>query len=136
MPRGDGVTSLGMDQPNDLTPTLAAVGQLLLTWGWVETEMAVVMDRAGAPPHPSPMTRWRKAADQLPTSVVILTAELERLAQVRNLIAHGLSAARSQPQPVVEARTPADDRVVISLADLIETAQALDRIRREIIRAR
>jgi len=118
-----------MDQPDDLTQTLAAVGRILLAWGWLETEMTAALDRHGAPPHPSPIARWRRAHDLLPPSVVTQTPEIERLAGLRNLIAHGLVSARSEPEPEVQVRTPAGVLSSIDLVQLNETSQALDRLR-------
>ena len=125
-----------MDRPEDLTETLAAVGRALLAWGWLETEMTVVLDRQGAPPHASPIARWRQAHHLLPSSLFDRTAEIERLAGVRNLIAHGLSAARSLPTPEVEVRAQGGASAVISLDELVAVAQALDRVRCEIARTR
>ena len=125
-----------MNQPS-LDQVLAAIGGLMLRWGFLETELLARLDAAGAPPLParSPLQRWHQAGDRLPECLTALTPEIERVAQTRNLIAHGLAGAQSHPSPEVRCRNQAGASVVMTLVELVEAAEAIDRLRLAIRRA-
>lgn len=65
----------------------AAVGEVMMQWGLVEAEMAAKLaltDRRAI------MQRWRDAG--------LSTPEVERMADIRNLLAHGLHGGRAVPK--------------------------------------
>lgn len=121
-----------MTQPATLDDVLAAVGRILLTWGFLENELLSRLAAAGlAPPFPgqSPLHRWRQAGDRLPERLNALTPEIERAAQTRNLISHGLAGAQSYPTPEVRCRSHDGASVVMTLADLLVAAEEIDHLR-------
>ena len=126
-----------MTQPVTLDQVLAGVGRVLLVWGWLESGLTATLDAAGALSLPgrSPLQRWRLSADILPASLASLTPEIERAARLRHLIAHGLIGAQSYPSPEVRVRTQTGAVVAITLADLDQAVQDLDRLRLAIRRA-
>lgn len=126
-----------MTQPVTLDEVLAGVGRVLLVWGWLETELTATLDATDAPPLTarSPLQRWRRAAALLPASLAALTPEIERAARLRHLIAHGLNGAQSHPTPEVRCRRGDGASVVMPLADLVEAAEEIDRLRLAIRRA-
>lgn len=119
-----------MNQPS-LDQVLAAIGGLMLRWGFLETELLARLDAAGATPLParSPLQRWRQAGDRLPERLAALTPEIDRAARLRHLIAHGLIGAQSHPTPEVRCRSLDGASVVMPLADLVEAAEEIDRLR-------
>lgn len=125
---------------NNSTPTpdmptlLTAVGEVLLCWGYVETaildRLATIEIPAAKPPKASPLSRWKGAEAVTPEMRAIL-AEIDRLGDVRNSLAHGLTAASVNPDddhaPAVTCRTPSGNRY-IAFSTLLETRRDLHRL--------
>lgn len=113
---------------------MAAVGETLLAWGYVES---AILDRLEAiegasakAPKTSPLARWKVAEPSTPKIGEVL-AEIERLADIRNCLAHGLSAASvnldDEFAPAVTCRTPAGKRH-IAFVTLLDTRRSLHRL--------
>jgi len=118
----------------DMQMLMAAVGEVLLTWGYVES---AILDRLAAlegiptkAPKTSPVSRWKNAESPTPEIAEVL-AEIERLAEVRNCLAHGLEAASVDPDdehaPAVICRTQAGKRH-ISFSTMVDTQRRLHRL--------
>jgi len=118
----------------DMRDLMAAVGEVLLCWGYLES---AILDRLTAIEGPStklskssPLSRWKTAKPTTPEIAEVL-AEIDRLAQVRHCLAHGLEGASVNPAdahaPAVTCRTPAGQRQ-ISYAILVETQRSLHRL--------
>jgi len=119
---------------------MAAVGEVLLRWGYLELEMLKKLEAngEGSMPRAAPLQRWRVAGVRSSSDVSAWTEEIERAAQIRNLLAHGLIGGHAQPEagpPHVVCRDLDGMRHEIKHADLIAAAQHLDvlrlRLRRE-----
>lgn len=113
---------------------MAAVGEVLLRWGYLELEMLKKLEAngEGSMPRAAPLQRWRVAAVRSSSDVSAWTEEIERAAQIRNLLAHGLIGGHAQPEagaPHVVCRDLDGARHEIKHADLIATAQHLDVLR-------
>ena len=113
---------------------MAAVGEILLRWGYLELEMLKKLEvvREGAMPRAAPLQQWRAAGAQALADVSPWTEEIERAAQIRNLLAHGLIGGHAQPEasaPHVVCRDLDGMRHEIKHADLIAAAQHLDVLR-------
>jgi hypothetical protein len=95
---------------------MAAVGQVLLSWGYLE---AAIRDRIMAinPELKSSMTPLRSlwhAVEPSTPEFEALYAEIASLADTRHCLAHGLSSANADPaagkEPEVVCRTLTGDR--------------------------
>lgn len=119
---------------SDMPTLMAAVGEVLLCWGYVETaildRLATIEAPAARPSKASPSSRW-KGAEAVTLEIRAILAEIERLADVRNCLAHGLTAASVNPDdahaPAVTCRTPSGNRH-IAFATLLETRRDLHRL--------
>jgi hypothetical protein len=117
----------------DMRDLMAEVGHVLLTWGYVEAafrERLAKIEPTDIKPSKTPvLTRWRKAEPKTP-AFVELSAEIERLAAIRNCLAHGLSSASANPwgseEPEVVCKMP-EGEVTISLSTLQEAQRGLHR---------
>lgn len=123
----------------DMQTLMAAVGEVLLTWGYVES---AILDRLEAleltsakPSKASPLSRWKIAESPTPEIVEVL-AEIDRLAEFRNCLAHGLEGASVNPDdahaPAVTCRTPAGKRH-ISFSTLVDAQRRLHRLSHAIL---
>ena len=112
---------------------MAAVGEVLLCWGYVE---AAILDRLAAigeyttmPLKTSPLARWKKA-ERATDRIAELQAAIERLADIRNALAHGLASATVGPNgkggAAVVCRTSSGDQR-IEFETLMETGRLLFR---------
>lgn len=119
---------------------MAAVGEVMLRWGYLEIEMLKKLEASGCelPPRLSPIQQWRVASKRSPSNVAAWTAEIENAVQIRNLLAHGLVGGHAQPEegsPRVVCRDIDDERHDVTYVALISAAQNLDllrlRLRRE-----
>lgn len=113
---------------------MAAVGEVLLRWGYLELEMLKKLEvgREGSMPRAAPLQQWRVAGARALADVSGWTEEIERAAQIRNLLAHGLIGGHAQPEvgaPHVVCRDLDGVRHQIKHADLIAAAQTLDLLR-------
>ncbi len=111
---------------------MAAVGEVMLTWGFLE---AAMIQALGVPARAPIVGRWLAAAGPgWPMGDSIKDA-----AAVRNLLAHGLCAIEAQPTAGEEARVfcrdPDNGSVSLPLSRLREVIRNLDAVRREIERA-
>ena len=118
---------------------MAAVGEVLLRWGYLELEMLKKLEAngEGSMPRAAPLQRWRVAGVRSSSDVSAWTEEIERAAQIRNLLAHGLIGGHAQPEagaPHVVCRDLDGARHEIKHADLIATAQHLDVLRLRLCR--
>lgn len=117
----------------DMRDLMAAVGEVMLTWGYVESailyRMAITQPDA-TPRTDSPLSRWRKAEAPTP-EITALLSEIDRLAVVRHALAHGLTSASVDPsgerEPAVSCRAPAG-KLEITLSTLNETRRSLHRL--------
>ena len=91
------------EPPPELRDLMAAIGYLLLRWGWLERQLG-----GAAPP-----------------------AELGGVRSIRNLVCHGLEAASSDPtgavDPLVQCRDSKGQRVTVTYSDLQDAIRALER---------
>ncbi len=119
---------------------LAAVGEVMLRWGYLEIEMLKKLEASGCEqlPRLSPIQQWRVVSKRSPLSVAAWTAEIETAVQIRNLLAHGLVGGYAQPEegsPRVVCRDIDGERHTVTYVALISAAQNLDllrlRLRRE-----
>jgi len=142
LPQNGTIATLdGMTRPApipDMQTLMAAVGEVLLTWGYVESaildRLAVLEGASSKYPKTSPISRWRNAETPTP-EIAALLAEIERLADVRHCVAHGLETASVNPEdahaPAVTCRTPVGRRR-LSYETLVEAQRALHRLSHEI----
>lgn len=113
---------------------MAAVGEVLLCWGYVEAAIRKrlsVISPADMKASKSPvLLRWRKAEPPTPELAELLE-EIDRLAIVRNCLAHGLASASANPwqpnEPEVSCQLNGVSRT-IPLSQLQETARSLHRV--------
>lgn len=115
----------------DLT---AAVGEVMLRWGYLEDEMLTKLAKSGNAPLPraAPIQQWRIASARSASDVSGWTDEIECAAQIRNMLAHGLVGGNSQPadgDPAVICRDMEGQHHSISYAALKATAQNIDLLR-------
>lgn len=121
--------SRDMDQPADIfaRDLLAAVGEVLLYWGYLEGAMVETLgDRPAAP---ALVWKWQTACK--PSDETI--GEIREMAAVRNLLAHGLCGVDARPRHGGEAevvcRAGDGDLKRLTLGELRDTAQRLDLLR-------
>ena len=109
----------------------AAVGEVMLRWGFLESVMLEKLRECGAELHATapPIQQWRRASSQLGPTFTAWTDEIERAAVIRNLLAHGLGGSRSLPEPEVRCRQAGGDIVTISYRQLRDAAQEIDLLR-------
>lgn len=121
---------------------MAAVGEVLLRWGYLELAMLekLELSREGSMPRATPLQKWRVAAARSSADISTWTEEIELAAQTRNLLAHGLIGGHAQPggggDPYVICRDLDGIRHEIKHADLIAAAQSLDVLRLRLCRER
>lgn len=115
----------------DLQDVMAAIGEVMLRWGFLEAVMMDKLDQASAVIHPTapPIQQWRRASTHIGQPFVQWLEEIERAAVVRNLLAHGLNGARSVPRCEVYCRQPGGGITSISLGQLQAAAQEIDGLR-------
>ncbi|TIO72902.1 hypothetical protein [Mesorhizobium sp.] len=90
---------------------MATVGEVLLMWGFLERAMRerLALRQANAKPRAksSTLIQWRKAEEQAKgggdLGLIQLFAEIEKVAMIRNYLAHGLSSASADPRSNQEA---------------------------------
>jgi len=126
-----------------MTDLLAAVGEVLLLWGHLETAMreriaAIPRDRPEAPPkNASVLSEWRKAEEQTQAGRVLqweeLLADIAEGAAIRNCLAHGLSSASANPWGSTEAQVvcrlkDGSDRT-LTLSELKQAGRTLHELR-------
>jgi len=108
---------------------LAAVGEVMLRWGYLESAMLKALGGSSKTPV---VQRWLAMAE--PGAGIV--DEIKDAAAVRHLLAHGLCEIHAQPRHGGEAevlcRDPDDALVRLTLGRLREVAQSLDRLRRHI----
>ena len=105
---------------------LAAVGEVMLRWGYLESAMLKTLGGSSRTPI---VQRWLAMAE--PGAEV--ADEIKDAAAVRHLLAHGLCEIQARPRHGGEAevvcRDPDDVLVRITFGRLREVAQSLDRLR-------
>ncbi|MBL8555830.1 MAG: hypothetical protein JNL41_16260 [Phenylobacterium sp.] len=105
---------------------LAAVGEVMLRWGYLETAMLKAL---GDPSRKRIVQRWQEMAKP---DVEVVEA-IDAATAVRHLLAHGLCEIQAQPghggEAEVVCRDPDDALAPITLGRLREVAQSLDRLR-------
>lgn len=108
---------------------LAAVGEVMLRWGYLESAMLKAL---GGPSKAPVVQRWLAKAEP---GTGIADA-IKDAAAVRHLLAHGLCEIQAQPRHGGDAeilcRDPDNVLVRITLGGLREVAQSLDRLRLDI----
>lgn len=115
----------------DLT---AAVGEVMLRWGFLEDEMLKKVEASGhiLLPRAPPIQQWRLASTRSALDVSGWTDEIERAAQIRNMLAHGFVGGSSQPaegEPFVVCRDIDGERRSLAYDTLRTTAQNIDLLR-------
>ena len=105
---------------------LAAVGEVMLRWGYLESAMLKALGGSSRTPI---VQRWLATVE--PGDGIV--DEIKDAAAVRHLLAHGLCEVQAQPRHGGEAevvcRDPEDALVRITLGRLREVAQSLDLLR-------
>ena len=131
--RSASMTNTGNRSP-DMRDLMAAVGEVLLAWGYVEAaildRLTAIDDHAAGRAKTSPLFRWRTLEPITPTPAG-MAAEIDRLAEIRHALAHGLKSATVDPdQPErasVTCRTIERERR-FELSILIEARGSLHRL--------
>jgi hypothetical protein len=122
----------------DMRDLMAAVGEVLLFWGYLETEIREHVARiepSDAKPSKSPLlARWRKADSHSSNpQLAELFRDIEEVAAIRNYLAHGLSSASANPwssdELEVVCRLPDGGRGSITLSGLRDAKRRLDSLR-------
>lgn len=113
---------------------MAAVGEVMLRWGFLETEMLTKLAQSGYGPIPraAPLQQWRIVSALSASDVSAWTEEIERVAQIRNLLAHGLIRGDARPivgDPGIVCRDMDGQHHAISYESLLDTAKILDVVR-------
>jgi hypothetical protein len=122
------VEPMTLDQPTDIVArdVSAAVGDVMLFWGFLEAKMLETLDDEAR--GPSIFQRWLTTAQ--PSELV---DQIKDVAAVRHLLAHGLCGLAARPKGGGEAHVLCrrlDGAVVpITIGELRETAQRLDLLR-------
>jgi hypothetical protein len=95
----------------DMRDLMATVGELLLLWGFLESEIRQRISSIEADDSKSSkdsvLTRWRnmeKLTRPNDSSLAQLFADIEEVAAIRNCIAHGLTSASANPWSSEEAK--------------------------------
>ncbi|MCX7586228.1 hypothetical protein [Phenylobacterium sp. 58.2.17] len=105
---------------------LAAVGEVMLRWGYLESAMLKALDGSTRTPV---VQRWLAVAE--PDAELV--DGIKDAAAIRHLLAHGLCEIQARPRRGGEAevvcRDPADALVRITFGRLREVALNLDRLR-------
>lgn len=108
---------------------LAAVGEVMLRWGYLESSM---LKSLGGPSRSPVVQRWLVTGE--PDAEIV--AEIKDAAAVRHLLAHGLCEIQARPRHGGEAevvcRDPDNALVRVGLGRLREVAHGLDRLRLQI----
>lgn len=117
---------------------MAAVGEVLLRWGYLETEMLKKISESGygPTPHSTPIRQWRLVSARSASDLSAWTDEIERAARLRNLLAHGLIGGSAQPvkgDPGVTCRD-LDGACRFISCDDFTGAQSLDSLRLRLFR--
>lgn len=124
---------------------MARVGYFLLHWGYLEAALRESVERfsPGLPAHRAPgrsvVNRWALAQrclleqdDRLNVAIHELENEMEEVRAVRNLIAHGMSAASADPQlghpPCVTCRDENGRHRTVDLPQLEDEIRKLERL--------
>lgn len=129
------VTLMSTNQPDDIFARhlLAAVGEVMLYWGYLESAMLEALDESSR--GPSIFQRWLATAE--PGEIV---DQIKDAAAVRHLLAHGLCEIQARPPHGGEAevlcRGNDGTLVRVTFGELQDTAQRLDRLRLRIGRER
>lgn len=136
----------GQGQPiPDMQDLLAGVGRALLFWGHLEgvmedalpeTERARLRRNGGG----KTTSLWRSALEDLPDDDSprnrALLDELDAVSNLRNLLAHGLWSAWTDPTGAEPARVRCRDRAgemqELTLADLAALAERIESLTRDI----
>ena len=139
------MTTEGQPIP-DMQDLLAGVGRALLFWGHLEG----VMEEGLPPEHQTSLRRngggatttslWRSALEAGPDGDSprnrALLEELDAVSGLRNLLAHGLWSAWTDPTGAEPARVRCRDRSGemqdLTLADLTTLAERIERLTREV----
>lgn len=125
------------NQEPELRDVLAAIGKVMLCWGYLEALMLEKLWECGVACHPTapPIQQWRNAGRQFGPVFASWTEEIEAVAAIRNKLAHTINGARSLPNPEVLCRAECGRIVVLSLSELELAARNIDdlrlRLRRE-----
>jgi hypothetical protein len=105
---------------------LAAVGYVLLEWGYLERGMKRWL--APGESSASVFSRWKRELETVADAKrEDLLAEIEELYLIRSLLAHGLSSASVHPrkEPHVSCRTREGAKRCLTLVELKETRKRL-----------
>lgn len=127
------LVSMNIDQPANIyaRDLHAAVGEVMLFWGFLENAMLKALSEAESPTtRRLPIVQqWQAAFD--PDSEIV--GEIKKAAATRHLLAHGLCGLYARPDHGGEAHVTCrgfDGAVVpITLGQLRETSQRLERLR-------
>ena len=113
---------------------LAAVGDVMLRWGYLESAMLTVVSDGQSPRRPI-VQIWQSLRNPDPSMV----EEIAAVASVRHALAHGLFKVEARPasgSPHVSCRLLDQKAVEFTLDELQEVAERLDRLRLNIEAAR
>lgn len=115
----------------DLKDVMAAIGEVMLRWGFLESVMLDRLGNVGVELHATapPIQQWRRACIGVGQPFALWLGEIEQAAAIRNLLAHGLCEARSLPTPEVRCRQAGGESVTLSLQQLQDAAQTIDLLR-------
>lgn len=120
---------------------LAAVGEVLLMWGFLEQEMERSLSSASGRKSSADLrpilSRWRRdVVRRIPiVTRKALLADVKDVASVRNLIAHGLrsaSASVSGEEAKIVCRALDGEKHTITLSKLLETEGRIHSLRERV----
>lgn len=106
---------------------LAAVGDVMLRWGYLESAMLTVVSDGQTPRRPIVQV-WQTLCSPDPDMV----EEIGAVASVRHALAHGLFRVEARPpegSPHVSCRLPDNQVVEFTFGELQEVAERIDRLR-------
>jgi hypothetical protein len=115
------------DEPLNADDIMIAIGRVVASWGLIE---AAIIDKLGDDDRLTPIQRLRQMR--------LSTPDLEAVARVRNLVAHGLRAYYAQPssgEPRVVCRDARGNEVEVTYATLIASSREAHRISVELNRS-
>ena len=114
----------------------AAVGEVMLFWGFLENAMLKALGEASSPSTraPSIVQQWQATFD--PGSEIV--GEIKEAAATRHILAHGLCGIHARPDHGGDAHVSCRGLdgafISITLGKLRETSQRLERLRLDIVR--
>lgn len=115
----------------------AEIGQVLVYWSFLESEMRNQLTEAGSVTNPSRVpiiSRWRAyLSPSTEKTYVDMLSAVDRVAAARNLLAHGIQSVSADPwqedSATVTCATADRTEHVFTIDDIRELSEEIDRVR-------